>query len=256
MHVPSTLQLYFQQIRPLAKCDAEDGRVVAHLLMDLVHGKPKELPPAIRDFANCTAMLRECGFSHVGEMLVAMLVPNAHANSEHVPKEDAAGDPAFATAEQATALGGMLAAGAHSSQAPAMALQQVIDLHSILRTMKTRHAWFVPMLEVLLALPEAANSRRPTIARRLTATVTALSMVHDPPSNASFDSVVRSAGDRIPLRFHSRAEHLPLANAQAPALATGSAVPTDTEVPAPAILIARLHAKRRSTPAGQNRTLR
>jgi hypothetical protein len=189
--VPATLQLYFQQIRPLAKCTAEDGRIVGHLLMDLVNSKPNELAPAIREFANRTAMLRECGYRHIGDMLVAMLATHARSDSEHVPTEDAIDCPASITAEQATALGGkLMAARAHPSQV-ATALQQVVDLHSILRTMKTQHVWFLPMLEVLLALPEAADSRRPTITRRLTASVAPQSTV-DASSNANFASVVRT----------------------------------------------------------------
>ena len=73
MAVPSTQQLYFQQVRPLAKCDAEDGRVVGHMLVDLVSSNPKDLPHAIREFAYRTAMLRDCGFAHIGDMLARLL---------------------------------------------------------------------------------------------------------------------------------------------------------------------------------------
>jgi hypothetical protein len=195
MHVPSTLQLYFQQIRPLALCDAEDGRVVARLLMDLADSKPKDLAHTIRELANRTAMLRECGFRHMGDFLVSMLaasvVPSEHSDSEHAPPsvaQVAAQDPASVTAEQATAIGRMLATKTRS--VTAFKLRQAVDLNPVLITMKSRHVWFVPMLEVLLVPREAADSHRSSIARRLTAIVTPHATV-DVASISDFDSVVR-----------------------------------------------------------------
>ena len=188
MHVPSTLQLYFQQIWPLALCDAEDGRVIARLLMDLGDSKPKDLAHTIREFANRTTMLRECGFRHVGDLLVSMLCE--HSDSEHAPPsvaQVAAQDPASVTAEQATAIGRMLATKTRSS---VTALRQAVDLNPVLIAMKSQHVWFVPMLEVLLVPREAADSHRSSIARRLTAIVTPHATV-DVASISDFDSVVR-----------------------------------------------------------------
>jgi hypothetical protein len=185
--VPQGLQRYFQQIRPLAKCDAEDGRIVGHLLKDIVSSKPKDPAHAIREFSNRTTMLRECGFRHISDMLVAMLLAKVRNESEHVPDDDAAQDPTVVTPEQATAIGEMLAAHAHSLQVPATSLQQVVVSHSILCTMTTRYSWFVPMLEVLLTSPDAADLRR-----RATSIVRRLSSIVTPQSNADFDSVVRA----------------------------------------------------------------
>ena len=73
MQVPESLQRYFQQIRPLRACDAEDGRIVGHM----VESKSKEahsLVFAIRGFVNRTAMLRESGFRHIGGMLAHKFV--------------------------------------------------------------------------------------------------------------------------------------------------------------------------------------
>ena len=186
MHTVTTLQLYFQQIRPLAKCDSEDGRVVGHLLMNLVDSKPKDLAHEIRQFANRTAMLRECGLRHIGDMLVAMLAAlPAHppSDSEHASCEDDAQDPASLTSEQATAMGHILAASIHGSHATSSAPRQVfVNVESILCTMKAHHAWFAPMLEVLLLLSpttmgyaKAAESLLHSIggsARRMSASVT------------------------------------------------------------------------------------
>jgi hypothetical protein len=168
-------------------------------------------------------MLRECGFAHVGDMLVAMLAAIAHSDAALVPPLGASlavPDPASIAVEMATAIGGMLAARARSSHVEADALHDVprrqispdpsslatalhdaVDSFPILRTMKTRHAWFVPMLEVLLALPEAANSRRSSIARRLTTSVTPQATVDVP----SFDSVVRPPSE--PAASHRRRAH-------------------------------------------------
>ena len=87
--VPSTLQRYFQQVRPLAKCDAEDGRIVGLMLVDLASSNPKDLPRAIREFADRTAMLRDCGFAHIGEMLAQLL----SANVQGRPDDDATAIP-------------------------------------------------------------------------------------------------------------------------------------------------------------------
>ena len=140
-------------------------------------------------------MLRECAFPHIGAMLVAMLSADTHSGSEQTPLEDEAQDPASVTEDQATTIGRMLAASVRSSQVPPLpgplALRQIVDSHSLLLMMTTQHAWFFPMLEVLLALPAAANPRRSTVMRRLTTGVTPQSMV-DVPSIPNFDSVVRA----------------------------------------------------------------
>jgi hypothetical protein len=82
-------QRYFQQIRPVAKCDAEDGRVVGHMLHDLVSSNPKDPARAIREFADRTAMLRDCGFAHIGGMLARLL----SANVQVKPDDDAMAIP-------------------------------------------------------------------------------------------------------------------------------------------------------------------
>jgi hypothetical protein len=188
--VPTSLQLYFQQILPLAKCVAEDGRVVGHLLVDLTNTKPKDLAHAVREFANRTAMLRDCSFTHIGDMLAAMLAVTAHSDPAHEPREDVALDPASVTVGQAAAIGGLLAASARSSQVPATAVHRVMDSHSILRKMKSQNAWFAPMLEVLSEAADRPNTAR-RLTRRFSTTVTPKTIADDAPSPATFDSVVR-----------------------------------------------------------------
>jgi hypothetical protein len=182
--VPQSTQRYFQQLRPLSACDAEDGRIVGRMLKDLVESKPKNLAHAIRTFVNRTAMLRECSFCHIGAMLVRLLNADAQAG----PDDDAAIaalSPSAVTEQQARAIGSAIALSVHRSESQAAALIQAVDLDPVLRTTKSQYLWFVPMLEILLVTP-----RRPSTAKRLSASVTPQATFYA-PSSANFDSVVR-----------------------------------------------------------------
>ncbi len=172
MRNPATTQRYFQHVRPLSECDAEDGRVVGHLLLTLVEANPKDLAHAIRSFVNRTAMLRECSFFHVGSMLARLLQLHITADAEGGSDDAAivAVDPAALTEKQAVALGSAIASSVQQSHAQATALLQVVTSHAVLRAMKSDYAWFVPMLEVL-TVPKPAEPRRSTFVRRLSAVV-------------------------------------------------------------------------------------
>jgi hypothetical protein len=221
--VPSTLLQYFQQVRPLAKCDAGDGRVVGQLLVDLVSSNPKDLPHAIREFAYRTAMLRDCGFAHIGDMLArllsadvhggpdddttaipsptvataavaSILAPSTHGDSEHMPQQEAACDPASVIVEQAAAIGSMVAMSVRSAHMPATALRKVVNKYAVLRTMKSSYVWFVPMLEVL-TVHKAAQARRSTLGKRLSSIVAAAAPsssveADEADEESSFSSVV------------------------------------------------------------------
>ena len=190
--VPQSMQRYFQQVRPLETCDADDGRIVALMIRDLAGKKPTQLDSAIPAFASRNTMLRACGFPHIGAMLVALLTADTESDVEHIPVAEQA---ALLTKEQATAIGRMLASNLMRSAAPSSALQKAVNLHPALRTMKAQHVWFVPMLEVLAEV-HARVSDRPTIVRRLSTltnrvqpeeTIAAFITVSD----SSFDPVVR-----------------------------------------------------------------
>ena len=211
MAVPSTLLQYFQQVRPLAKCDAEDGRLVGHMLVDLASSNPKDLPHAIREFAYRTAMLRDCGFARIGDMLarllsadvhggsdddttaissptvataavVSILAPSTHADLEHTPRQEAACDPASVTVEQAAAIGSMVARSLRAAHMPATALRKVVNKYAVLRTMTSSYVWFVPMLEVL-TVHKAKQARRSTLGKPLRSIVAA----EAPSSNVEAD---------------------------------------------------------------------
>jgi hypothetical protein len=190
-------QRYFQQVRPLSECDADDGRVVGHMLMDLVEEKPKDPAHAIQTFVNRTAMLRECGFRHIGAMLVRLL----NTDSQGGPDDATAIvvlSPSVATEEQASALGSAIASSACRSHATA--LKQVVQSHTVLRAMKSGYGWFVPMLEVI-ATRKAAALRRSSMVKRFSSIVTAKAASAVPndetldadraDEESSFSSVVR-----------------------------------------------------------------
>jgi hypothetical protein len=156
-HSPETIQLYFQQLRPLSECDAEDGRAAGHLLKDLLESKPGNLELAI--FSNRMAMLRDCGFRIAAFLMALTSAPDKIAS----PK--VAAIPQDPAEEQAAAIGMTLRAAIGQPPVAAAAVRKAVDLHSVLRTVSSRYAWFVPMLEVLLV--QAASSRRSTVVKRL-----------------------------------------------------------------------------------------
>ena len=207
LHPPKTMQVYFQQLLPLSKCETHDGWVVGNLLLDLVESNPKELAHAIRTFVNCTAMLRDCSFCQIGAMLVPLLQPLTTADAAG-GCDDAAGvaaDPASVTEKQAMALGSAIASRVHSAHAQATALHQVVTSHAVLRAMKSDYAWFVPMLEVLTA-PQSAEPRRPTFVRRLSAIVAAnntVALIDVTLSNADTADVETSFSSMVWLCTHS-----------------------------------------------------
>jgi hypothetical protein len=198
MQVPQSTQRYFQQIRPLSACDAEDGRVVGRMLKDLVESKPKDLAHAIRTFANSTAMLRESGFRHIGVMLEYLLLADAPSGAV-CDTALVALDRSSATEQQAIAIGGAVASIVRRSHVPATAVRKVVNSHAVLRAMNSDFVWFVPMLEVLVAQKVAAKSRRSTLMRRMSSLVerTSVALIggqsdgSEDDAEGGFSSVVR-----------------------------------------------------------------
>jgi hypothetical protein len=179
--------------------------------VDLVSSNPKDLARAIREFTGRTAMLRDCGFAHIRDMLarllsadvqggpdddttaipsttvktaavVSILAPSTHGDSEHTPQQDAACDPASVTVEQAAAIGSMVARSLRSAHMPATALRKVVNKYAVLRTMTSSYVWFVPMLEVL-TVHKAKQARRSTLGKPLSSIVAA----EAPSSNVEAD---------------------------------------------------------------------
>ena len=223
MQVPQSVQRYFQQIRPLSACDAEDGRIVGRMLKKLVESKPKDLAHAIRTFANNTAMLRESGFRHIGVMLEHLLTADAPggAVSDSVI---VALDPSSVMKKHAIAIGGVIASSVGRSHAPGTALKMIVESHPVLRAVTLGHVWFVPMLEVLTAREVA--SRRSLFVRRSNSIAKA-----EFPNDADVDIAAQDAADEAG-SFSSAVTALPHACVCARAIhAFGSRLPSARRAP-------------------------
>ena len=173
--MPATLQRYFQQTLPLEKCDAGDGRVVGQLLVEIVSRNPKDPARAIREFADRTAMLRDCGFAHIGDMLARLLGADVQDGPDDdataipsTPRTAAAGGPnrSALTQKQAIAIGSAIVSSVHQAHSLAVGLNKVVQSHGALQAMKSEYAWFVPMLEVVMA-HKAAEPRGSVVMKRL-----------------------------------------------------------------------------------------
>jgi hypothetical protein len=165
MYVPYALQLYFQQLRPLISCAAEDGPVVAHLLLNHVEEnlRSHELSHRIRTFCSTIAMLRNCGFVHFSAMLGAMVSFNIRtAALNHMV---IATDPALVTEEQATAIGCELMCIVLERSGSALALDNFVQVYAALRTMSRKYPWFVPLLKTVLMRRAAASSKTGAVQR-------------------------------------------------------------------------------------------
>ena len=141
------------------------------MLLELVQTKPKDPAHAIRTFVSRTAMLRECGFRHIGAMLTELL----KADDQGGPDNEATIvvlSPSAVTEKQATAIGSAIGSSVRRSDVPAAALKQVVQSHAVLQAMKSGHVWFVPLLEVITA-PTAAELRRSTWMKRVSSIVPA-----------------------------------------------------------------------------------
>jgi len=132
-----------------------------------VSRNPKDLPHAIREFAYRTAMLRDCGFAHIGEILALLL----SADVQGRPDDDTTAIPSTPvtttavgpnrsalTKKQAIAIGCAIASCVHQAYALAAGLSKVVQSHGVLHAMKSEYAWFMPMLEVAMAHKAARGS--------------------------------------------------------------------------------------------------
>ena len=188
-------------------CDAADGRFVGKLLVDLVERKPKDLAHAIRQFANCTAMLRDCGFAHIGAMLAWLLSADVQDKPDEdttaissTPVTTAALGPnrSALTEKQAIAIGCAIASSVKQALTLAVGLNTAVKSHTVLEVMQSECTWFVPMLEVVMA-HKAAERRGMVIMNRLTSVSIApvapsdvASVADAADEESSFSSVVCS----------------------------------------------------------------
>jgi hypothetical protein len=185
--------------------------------VDLVSRNPKDAARAIREFADRTAMLRDCGFAHVGDMLARLLSADVHGG----PDDDATAipcalvtiaaegiDPSSLTAKQAIAVGSAIASSVHQAHTLAAGLKMGVKSHGVLQAMKSEFTWFVPMLEVIMA--HKAAERRGSVAmhrlrsiRSSIAPVAPIDVTSDADAadgESGFSSVVRLGAQWAPTR--------------------------------------------------------
>jgi hypothetical protein len=144
------------------------------MLYDLVSSEPKDLPRAIREFVYSTAMLRECGLAHIGDMLARLLSADVQGKPDRtssipsapVPTTAVELDPSSFTEEQAIAIGAAIALSVREADMPATGLKRVVKSHAVLRAMKSKYVWFAPMLTTIMA-HTAAEPRGSLLMKRL-----------------------------------------------------------------------------------------
>jgi hypothetical protein len=159
-------------------------------------------------------MLRECGFRDIGTMLGRLLLTTADDEGSAADvvtdvvnpslvadQQDTTPAAAFdftkttsmtmVTEKKAIAIGSAIVSSVRQAQTLAAGLKRVTKAHAALQAMKSQYAWFLPMLEVIMA-PKAAEKRGSLFLRRLKSSIISASpsdVVADEESG--FSSVVR-----------------------------------------------------------------
>jgi hypothetical protein len=180
------------------------------MLMDLANSKPKDMAHAVREFAGRTAMLRDCGFGHIGAMLTPLLSADVQEGPMAIPSilgpTTAAGaDPSSLTEKHAIAIGSAIASGVEETRMLATALKKVFRAHAVLQVMKSENAWFVPMLEVLIA-HKVAKPRESVRVKRLGSRVAAVAPL--PTIADGADEVHEESGFSSVVRLVARKGHV------------------------------------------------
>jgi hypothetical protein len=158
--------MYFQSVKPLNACDAEDGRVVGHMLMrEVTSKKQHELDSAVGTLVAQTAMLRDAGFSHLGILLSAIVSDVPESDSADFPDETSptaavSEDPRSVSETEALAMGRSFRPVLLRSITPLAAASGFIHTYTALETLSQAASWFRPMMEVVSE----------GVARRLTGT--------------------------------------------------------------------------------------
>jgi hypothetical protein len=175
------------------------------MLVNIMSSNPKDPARAIREFANCTAMLRDCGFAHVGDMLAELLSADGQGGHDNdataIPSSPVATtalglDPSSLTEKQAIVIGSAISSSLHQAHALAAGLNKAIKSHGVLQAMKSEYVWFVPMLEVVMA-HKAAQPRGSMVMKGSRSSISpvasrdAASRADTAEEESGFSSVVR-----------------------------------------------------------------
>ena len=171
MSAPRNLRVYFQRLRPLDVCSAEDGRLVGSLLMDATLLSEGSANKVVGDFFIRTAMLRDTPFPHFCDMLASAVesrsrvslssvkasvlaaVGNAGANQNGVPNSyiqvETKLDPSLLNEHEARLIGRAFGEAVAANKMPCLAVVDLMNTYPTLSHLAERYEWFRPMIEAI-----------------------------------------------------------------------------------------------------------
>ncbi len=155
MHLPFTLQEYFQQIRPIDECTALDGVFIGHMLMNAALSVKKARRAEVAaTFILRTEMLRDAPAANLGPLLRSLVCNESH---DLLAGDVATQDPAQLTAADACTIADGITTMRRGHVSTANAVAEVLDKYHALRTMAEQCVWFEPMLGVVVLSLMAAS---------------------------------------------------------------------------------------------------
>ena len=137
---------------------------MAHILVDAAEtrreGKRRK-KHAVWKFALRMSMQRSSGFPHLSEMLATVVTRTHVADPESACDllSDSIADPASVTEEEATAMGAVFAGilDSEATVSPAAAVERLMQSFAAFEIMRSKHAWFVPMLTTIAPRLQGAS---------------------------------------------------------------------------------------------------
>lgn len=132
-------------MKPISDCDASDGWIVGHMLMDArASVRRRDRLSAATEFMSRVEMLRDCPFPHLRPLLLAC-VANKYRRTRHT----ATLDPRLLTEEEAITIGCGFAGIILSNSRPTMAVEEMLRTYPALSTLASEISYVGPILEVI-----------------------------------------------------------------------------------------------------------
>ena len=148
MGLPYTVQRYFLRLRPGDACTAEDGTVIAHMVMDVAAAAKKdERPAAVAEFIQQTAMLCDTTATHLATIVQHLVAP-LHANIG-IAQNVATDNPASLTEAEAAHIGKGFASIVLCNTMPEAAVDEFLRKYAAMRVLMEAHAWMRPLLLIV-----------------------------------------------------------------------------------------------------------
>ena len=166
MSAPRNLRVYFQRLRPLDLCTAEDGKLVGAMLMDVAMSKGN-CSAAIADFFIRMAMLRDTPFTHFCAMLTAAAEPRSRFSRTAITAAALAAvgksgtkrnsyvqvetkiDPEMLTEHEARLIGRAFRDAVAAYKMPSLAAAEIRNMYPAIATLVEKYEWFGPMTEAI-----------------------------------------------------------------------------------------------------------